>query len=133
MIARSQGMYYCSTKVLQIVAYINERAIINTLGRVLEKRHGKLELPIGKDLKQKLVNVRKLHHRFIHGDYRINDQEWAEIKEVGEYLIVQHNRNRGTEPPTPVHDWTEDEAGRRQNRMAADGIYQLVRKMVNDA
>lgn len=97
-----------SGDTLAYVMVINVRYLPMVGGAAVKKEHGKLTIS-ERDEKNLLI-CRRLHRRFLNGDYRMNQMEYQRFRDATDWIQRTDRRNKGQpdKPPAQrdeLHAW----------------------------
>lgn len=89
-------MQYSSGDMLGLIAELNTRRIAMVTGKMAKQGGGKFSAP--QRVLDLLTTARRLHHRFMSGDYRHEPAEQDKIRDLCQWLVEQHDRLQGNAP-----------------------------------
>jgi hypothetical protein len=87
-------MLYCTPDAMALVGEIATRRLSMVVGKA-QRLNGGEPLSMTNERVQSLTLMRKLHFRFLSGDYRMTDREWGKVKNVGSWLHSLHAKTEG--------------------------------------
>ena len=82
---------YATLDAMALVAEVATRRIVLVCGKMAARNGGRLEL-MPQEVED-LKRVRTVHSRMVRGDYRIDENEWARLIAVCQWLVRRHNEN----------------------------------------
>jgi hypothetical protein len=82
-----------SGDMLGLVAELNTRRIAMITGKMAKRAGGRLDLP--KRTIDLLSTARRLHHRYMQGDYRHDVAETDRLRDLCQWLVSQHKQLEG--------------------------------------
>lgn len=97
------ALSYCTSDTLALVGEIAGRRLRDVVGKAQHLNGGE---PISMSNRRldSLKVIRRLHLRFLAGDYRMTSQEWGTVKSVGSWLHRLHCQNQSL--PIKDYDWS---------------------------
>jgi len=110
-----------SGDMLGLVAELNCRRIAMITGKMAKRQGGKLDLH--KRILQLLTTARRIHHRYTAGDYRHEQAEADELRDLCQWLVQQHNALEGRADSEAAHlEWNN--AALSVKEPLARGVYE---------
>ncbi len=101
-------MAYPSHDFLALVAELNMRRLRMVVGAMFNHHGG--PPPIPHPVVTRMILARELHRRFWNGNQEATMREWAEIKDLCNWLVRQHDVCRGKTPRTEEVDMPDSTA-----------------------
>jgi hypothetical protein len=89
--------------MLGLIAELNYRRIARITGQMAKQGGGRLNLP--KRVLEQLTTARRLHHRYVRGDYRHDDTEQGRIRDLCLWLLEQHRAMQGRPADATGFEW----------------------------
>lgn len=121
-------MAYPSHDFLALVAELNVRRLRMVVGAMFKHYGG--PPPIPRPIVNRMILARELHRRFRNGKHEATPREWAEIKDLCNWLVRQHDVCRGKTPRTEEVDMPDSTAF--SSISMGNGAYQALCKAVHD-
>lgn len=84
--------------MLALVAELNTRRIAMVCGALAKRQGGNLILP--RRVLELLTTARRLHHRYMAGHYHHEDNEADRIRDLCQWLVIEHRQLQGRAPTT---------------------------------
>lgn len=84
---------YSSGDMLGLIAELNSRRIAMVTGKMAKRAGGRLDLH--KRTLELLATARRMHHRYMAGDYRHEPTEQDKIRDLCQWLVQQHDQLQG--------------------------------------
>ena len=112
-----------SGDMLGLVAELNTRRIAMISGKMAKRAGGRLDL--ARQTLELLGTARRLHHRYMHGDYRHEIAEAERLRDLCQWLVAQHNILEGRPEETTKIAWNAA-ALSQKTPLPADSYKQLV-------
>jgi len=90
---------FSSGDMLGLIAELNSRRIAMVTGKMAKQSGGRLDLH--KRTLELLATARRMHHRYMAGDYRHDQTEQDKIRDLCQWLVQQHDQLQGTAGDEP--------------------------------
>lgn len=97
-------MVYVSGDMLALIAEVATRRVAMVCGKMAGKNGGELRLDDREA--EELKWMRRLHHRMMRGDYRMDENEWHRLRDLCNWLARRHAENY-SQPEPGVITWSE--------------------------